>query len=298
VIKNDSLYTIFSTLLTDKITTTLDFESFDTAGQNRIYQARTSQLRNDDGAIHGIIILMQDVTQERQLEQMKTDFLAMAAHELSTPLTTIIGYAELLHSEDFPALTPEIQQESLEFIHNKANALARIVDDLLDVSRAESGQELSINKVSFDLNRSLESMVKDYKKRNSGHFILYNQSDTDGKIFADPTRFDQVLDNLLSNALKYTPDGGHIRISNRRDGDFHEIIITDDGIGMTSGQLEHIFDKFYRADASNTAKPGIGLGMSLTKHIIEGHSGTITVTSEPNQGTQVVIRLPHLLPKQ
>ncbi len=298
VINNDRLYTIFSTLLTDKITTTVDFESFDSAGQKRIYQARTSQLRNDDGGVHGIIILMQDVTQERQLEQMKTDFLAMAAHELSTPLTTIIGYAELLHSEEFPALTPEIQRESLEFIHNKANALSRIVDDLLDVSRAESGQKLSINKVSFDLNQSLESMVKDYKKRNSAHFILFNQPDTDGKIFADPTRFEQVLDNLLSNALKYTPAGGHIRISNRRDVDFHEIIITDDGIGMTSGQLEHIFDKFYRADASNTAKPGIGLGMSLTKHIVEGHRGTITVTSEPDQGTQVVIRLPHLLPKQ
>jgi two-component system phosphate regulon sensor histidine kinase PhoR len=96
----------------------------------------------------------------------------------------------------------------------------------------------------------------------------------------------------MSNAIKYTPAGGHIEIKSIIDGDFYQIEINDDGVGMNTEQLEHIFDKFYRADASNTAKPGIGLGMSITRHIIEGHGGTITVYSEPGRGTQVAFRLP------
>jgi PAS domain S-box-containing protein len=292
-ITNRDLFNKFSDLLFSETMPHIDFKSPSIdLNKESIFQTRTSKLRDEDGSVHGRIILMQDVTQERRLDQMKSDFLAMAAHELSTPLATIIGYADLLSGEHVSDLTPEVQRESLNFIHEKANALSRIIDDLLDISRAESGQELSINKVPFNLHRTLETIVSHYTQRHSDHSIKLVQPVSNGDIIADPTRIGQVLDNLMSNAIKYTPAGGHIEIKSIIDGDFYQIEINDDGVGMNTEQLEHIFDKFYRADASNTAKPGIGLGMSITRHIIEGHGGTITVYSEPGRGTQVAFRLP------
>jgi len=292
-IKDTNLRNILTSLLSSQTISPLDFKSPDTAsGQQNIYQARTSQLRDKEGSVHGTVILMQKVTQERQIEQMKADFLAMAAHELSTPLATIIGYADLLTGEDKPEISAELQQESLMYIHDKANALARMVDDLLDISRAESGQDLSINKVSFDLNQMLKSTVRHYSETSSSHSIVHKQTVPNGEILADPTRMGQVLDNLIINAIKYTPTGGYIHISDWRDENFHHIEIKDDGVGMTPDQILHVFDKFYRADASNTAKPGIGLGMSITKHIIEGHGGAISVTSEPGRGTEILFNLP------
>jgi len=298
-IKDTNLCNILTSLISSQTIPTLDFNSPDTAsGQNNIYQARTSQLRNEAGSVHGTVILMQKVTQERQLEQMKVDFLAMAAHELSTPLATIIGYADLLAGEDKPEISADLQKESLMYIHDKANALSRIVDDLLDISRAESGLDLSINKVSFDLNQMMKSTVRHYSETNTSHSIVLKQTIPNGEILADPTRMGQVLDNLIINAIKYTPNGGHIHISDWRDDNFHHFEIQDDGVGMTPDQILHIFDKFYRADVSNTAKPGIGLGMSITKHIIEGHGGSISVTSEPGRGTEIRFSLPRCIPER
>ena len=291
--QNSSLNTIFPKLLNNETAPHLDFELSQTdTNRKQIYQARTSQLRDENGSIQGTVILMQDVTQERELDQMKADFLAMAAHELSTPLTTIIGYADLLAGENAPELSPEIQRESLDFIHDKANALSRIVDDLLDVNRIESGQKLSINTISFDLCQALELMVKSYNEIHTGHTILLDQCNINGEIHADPIRIGQVLENIMSNAVKYTPTGGQINISCIVEDGFTRVEIRDNGVGMTPEQLEHVFDKFYRADASNTAKPGVGLGMSITKHIIESHGGTIAIQSDPGQGTRVTFYLP------
>ncbi len=299
VTQHSDLGEAFGKLMDNNMTSSHDFEfSHKVAGQKYIYHARTSHLRDEDGSIRGTVILMQDVTEERKLEQMKAEFLAMAAHELSTPLATIIGYADLLAGENAPELTPEIQRESLAFIHDKANALSRIVDDLLDVSRAESGQQLSINRVAFDLCQTLGLMVKSYNEMQTGHTITLETCALENKVYADPIRIGQVLDNILSNAVKYTPTGGQILINCMLKDDFYQVEITDNGIGMTTEQLEHVFDKFYRADASDTAKPGIGLGMSITRHIIEGHEGTISIHSEPSLGTQVIFNLPRITPKK
>ena len=297
VIENADLNETFTRLLSHEALSSHNSEfPFSDAGQELIYHARTSHLRDEDETIHGTVILMQNVTQERKLESMKAEFLAMAAHELSTPLATIIGYADLLAGEHAPDLTPEIQNESLAFIHDKANALSRIVDDLLDISRAESGQQLSINKVSFDLCQNLESMVKNYDEMHTGHSILLEGCALDSDVYADPVRIGQVLDNIMSNAVKYTPPGGQILVDCKIENNSFRVEISDNGIGMSAGQLEHVFNKFYRADASDTAKPGIGLGMSITRLIIEGHNGTISIQSEPDQGTKVIFYLPRITP--
>lgn len=298
VIKNSDIGKTFARLLSDNLASSHDFEFPHTeSGQKHIYHARTSQLRDEDDSIHGTVILMQDVTQERKLEQMKAEFLAMAAHELSTPLATIIGYADLLAGENATELSPEIHRESLAYIHEKATALSRIVDDLLDVSRAESGQQLSIDRILFDLCQNLKQMVKHYNELHTGHSILLKECALDGEVYADPIRIGQVLDNIMSNAVKYTPPGGQILINCMIKDDFYRVEVVDNGIGMTAEQLEHVFDKFYRVDASDTAKPGIGLGMSITRHIIEGHDGTISIHSKPDQGTRVIFSLPCITAK-
>lgn len=295
VTKGSELNSIFKTLLSKETTIGYDFPLHQTkTSEKLIYHGRTSHFRDENESIHGTVILMQDVTQERKLEQMKAEFLAMAAHELSTPLATIIGYADLLSDENATELSPEVHRESLSFIHDKANSLSRIVDDLLDISRAESGQQLSISRIEFDLCKHLAILVQNYSEMSTGHSISQKGCSTDCDIYADPIRIGQVLDNIMSNAVKYTPEGGEIQVNSMIQGDFYCVEIADNGIGMSAEQVDHVFDKFYRADASDTAKPGIGLGMSISKHIIEGHGGTITMQSEPNKGTTVTFYLPRM----
>jgi len=258
----------------------------------RTYQIRRSILRNDQGTAYGVILLLQDFTQEREIEKMKSDFLNMAAHELSTPLASILGYTELLTGEHAGQLTPEQKSEALAFINTRAEALSRIVDDLLDVSRIEAGKSISILPAPFDLCAILRRMMVSYREENTTHRFALDCQNKNEEIVADQIRIGQVLENLFSNAVKYTPPGGEIRAGCYSDGDRIRIVISDRGIGMTEEQLTHIFDKFYRADTSDTARSGVGLGMSIAKHIVDAHGGHIKVESGPGKGTTVTVNLP------
>jgi len=209
-----------------------------------------------------------------------------------TPLASIMGYSELLTSENVDQLTEEQKHEFLDYINRKAESLSCIVDDLLDLSRIESGQQISIAKIDFDLCLALSRLIEVYRKTWLSHVFVLNIQCDNCRLFADPVRIEQVLENLLSNAVKYSPDGGEIKVECSGDNQLCRFTITDDGIGMSPEQLDHIFDKFYRADVSNTAMRGIGLGMSIAKHIIDSHQGTITVSSEPGKGSQVSFALP------
>jgi signal transduction histidine kinase len=258
----------------------------------RTYQVRRSILSNEHGIVYGAILLLQDVTHAREVEQMKSDFLNMAAHELSTPLATIIGYTELLTGEHGDQLTLPQKEEALTYINNKAEALSRIVDDLLDVSRIEAGKGISIVCAPFDYCASMRRLMTAYRDAYPTYRFALDCQLENSEIVADQVRIDQILENLLSNAVKYTPAGGEIRIVSSEQGEAIQIKVIDGGIGMTAEQVEHVFDKFYRADTSDTARPGVGLGMSIARHIIEAHGGTIKVDSTPGKGTTVTIQLP------
>jgi len=256
------------------------------------YQVRRSVLRNEHGIPYGTVLLMQDVTREREIEKMKSDFLNMAAHELSTPLATILGYTELLTGEHGDQLSSEQKTESLTFINSKAEALSRIVDDLLDVSRIEAGQSISIVCAPFDLCASLRRQMAIYRDTHPAYRFGLDCQSENTMLVADQVRIDQVLENLLSNSVKYTPAGGEIRVVSRVQDSFIRVEVIDHGIGMTAEQVEHVFDKFYRADTSDTARAGVGLGMSIARHIVEAHGGKISVTSSPGKGTTVTVLLP------
>ena len=261
--------------------------------ETRMVQARTSPVRGLDGAGTGAVTLLRDVTREQVVDRMKNEFISIAAHELRTPLTAVMGYAELLADESLRGpFSPEQQREFLGQILNKAEALERIINDLLNVGRIETGRPVIVEKVDCDLTELIRKAVDPYRVEARKHAFDLNLPTQPLVTALDPGKISQVLDNLLSNAVKYSPAGGTIRIDCRTPAAGLSVSIADEGIGMTPEQMEHMFDKFYRADASNTAVGGLGLGMGIAKGIVEAHGGRIHVESRLGQGTRVTFELP------
>ncbi len=265
----------------------------------KIYQVRVSQLLSDEKASPGVVLLLRDVTREREIEQMKSAFLAMAAHELNTPLTTIIGYSELLIAvETAKNFSEEQKKDYLLLIHNKALALGGLIDDLLDVSRVESGSSLSLDYQEFELDNVIHEVVASYSENATRHNFLITLPDVTVYLIADRLRLKQVVDHLISNAVKYAPEGGDVRISLTMQENKIELSVEDEGIGMDEEHLAHIFDRFYRVDSSDTAVQGVGLGMSLVRNIVLAHHGDIQVESQLGKGTKFCITLPQMPPAE
>lgn len=258
----------------------------------RVYQARISRLESDRDQ-PGVVLLIHDVTRERELDRLKNAFLGMAAHELNTPLAAILGFSELLAFTD-PAqqITPEQREEYLQLIHNKALELSRLVDDLLDISRVEAGQPLVLDYETVRFDELLHEVLRPYQEKSQRHRFELHFATAQTEIAADQGRIRQVLNNLISNAYKYSPKGGLIKVTIAGHNGFCRISVADEGVGMTAEQVEHIFDRFYRADSSNTAVQGVGLGMSIVRHIVQAHQGKIQVESQPGRGTVVHVDLP------
>lgn len=271
-----------------------DFElSTDGALAPRIYSVRISQRISESLESSGVVMLIRDVTRERDIERMKNAFLGMATHELNTPLTTIIGYTELLTAAETSENFSEQQQKDyLTLIHDKALSLAGLIDDLLDISRIASGRELAINYDNFCIGALIRNVVAEIDISDETHQLDMKLPDTSAMIYADQVRIGQVVEHLLSNALKYSPEGGLIRVLLTDDGEKYDLHVEDEGIGMNKEQLEHIFDRFYRADSSDTAIQGVGLGMSIVRHVVLAHHGDIQVDSQLGKGTKVLVSLP------
>ena len=261
----------------------------------RAIEARTNLIRDQRGESGGLITILLDTTQVREMDRLKSEFIATAAHELRTPLTVIMGYAELLgQKEEFSA---EQQQEFATAILDRAEALARIVDDLLDLSRIEAGRLISLNRRPCPLAPLIAQLVDHYQQTSPRHSFEKNLALPGPTATADPAKISQVLENLLSNAVKYSPSGGRIRIFLGDAEGQCLISVSDEGIGMSAEQTQRIFDKFYRADVSDSAIGGLGLGMAIVKAIVEGHGGRIWVESALGQGTKVSFTLPRNVPK-
>lgn len=271
-----------------------DFElSGDSSQSRQAYQARVSQFISDSSDSPGTVLLIRNVTREREIEQMKRAFLGMAAHELNTPLTTIIGYTELLTAkETADTFTEQQKKDFISLVHNKALALGGLIDDLLDISRVESGSSLDLCRRDFLLNSMIREIVVSYRKECPCHQFEVVLPDEAAILWADPSRLEQVVDHLIRNAVKYSPEGGRVSVTlTVHDGEY-EICVEDEGIGMNEEQLAHIFDRFYRADSSDTAVQGVGLGMNIVRNIVLAHQGEIHVDSQSGSGTRVCITLP------
>jgi PAS domain S-box-containing protein len=285
-----------------------------------------SPLRDDEGRIVGVSSILRDVSERKKLEaererllarerharadaeyaralveeqnthlveldRMKDDFVASVSHELRTPLTSIDGYLDLL-LEDTDNLTPE-QRHFLTVVQRNSERLNRLVGDLLFVAQVDAGR-IALKSLPVDLVTLVSDAVDVARPAaESKHIALNLESEPMEMIEADAARLGQVLDNLLSNAVKFTPSEGSVVVRVFRDGAEAVVEVADTGMGITPQDQIRLFDRFYRAAAAGEmAIPGTGLGLSIAKAIIEGHEGSISVSSEPGEGTTIRLDLP------
>jgi len=256
----------------------------------RIMRARSAVILNNKGAETGIVTLIQDVTYEREMDRIKSEFITTAAHELRTPLTSIQGFSELLLTRD--DLSDKDKKEFLKYINTQSVGLAGIINDLLDLSRIEAGAGLSLNKTECKAGDAIRGIVRYFQATYPSFQFELSLPGKPVDLFVDKEKMLQVIQNLLSNAVKFSPEGDKIRIAGEMVKGSYQVSVQDQGRGMTPEQIEKIFDKFYRADMSSTALEGIGLGMSTVKNIIEAHDGKIWVESEAGKGTTVRFAIP------
>ncbi|NEN82719.1 cell wall metabolism sensor histidine kinase WalK [Paenibacillus elgii] len=242
----------------------------------------------------GTIAVLQDVTGQEKLEQARREFVANVSHELRTPLTTIKSYLEAL--EDGALEEPQLAGKFVNVARNETERMIRLVTDLLQLSRLDSKQAI-ISKETTDVTEMLEEVADRFSFQLEQRMIAIEidvEKHVD-EIMLDRDRIDQVLDNLVSNAIKYTPEGGHIRIhAGRREHAVLEISVQDNGIGIPRKDLSRIFERFYRVDkARSRSMGGTGLGLSIAREIVKAHGGTIQLESELGQGTRVTFTLPY-----
>lgn len=229
----------------------------------------------------------------RELDRAKSDFLSIVSHELRTPLTSLQGFSELLLTR---AASPERTRQFLGYIHQEAERLGRIVGDLLDLSRIELGRGSELRREPLSLGPLLEANGELFQAQTSRHQLTWELPPDLPPVLADRDAVDRVLKNLLSNALKYSPGGGLVRLWAAR-ADRHpamiEIGVSDQGVGIPPEALSRIFEKYYRVPhPAVTQVRGLGIGLALAKHLVEAQDGTIRVESREGEGSRFIVTLP------
>ena len=234
-------------------------------------------------------------TRERRAQRIKDDFLSIVSHELRTPLTSIQGYAQLLEARLRAGDARHKELSQVDVIRSQVRRMRRLVDDLLDVSRIDRLGAVSIEVGHIDLAAELREVVARLARANPTRAITLDAPDT-LEIEADRDRIGQVLTNLTDNAVKYSPDGGAVRLAASRDGDEVVVRIADEGIGIGTEHIGHVFERFYQADGDVTRRRfgGLGLGLYITQAIVDAHGGSIRadVNAEAGRGTVFTVRLP------
>jgi PAS domain S-box-containing protein len=248
------------------------------------------------GQFFGTVSIFRDVTREVEVDRMKSEFVSTVSHELRTPMTSIKGYAELMLMGAAGHLS-DPQTQYLRIIRNNANRMTDLVNDLLDISRMESGKtDLDLGPV--DISQLIEQVVKVHLTSQMDHenksLQVYQEiAPSLPLVWADRDRVTQILTNLLDNAFHYTPANGRIQVSAFSDDSFVFVSVEDTGIGISPENQEKIFERFFRAeDVEVQNVPGTGLGLAIVRNLLEMQGGTIEVTSYPTQGSKFVFSLP------
>lgn len=255
-------------------------------------------LRGEDGTIAGGVAVIRDMSQEHDFERLKSEFLSNISHELRTPLTPIKGYAELLGRKDLPY---ERTQHFSKGILESTGRLERIVELLVDFSAMEAGR-LAPKRTRVDIRALIERLGESWPERSPGHEFVIEAPESLPAVVGDERLLKRTIEEMIDNAVKFSPGGGAISVSARRVASngsegpgVVEIVVSDQGIGITSEDLPRIFSDFHQIDGSETRTyGGLGLGLAFVRRIVEAHSGTIEVTSEPEQGSTFTITLPEL----
>ena len=242
----------------------------------------------------GVMVVIHDVTEQRRSEQSRREFVANVSHELRTPLTNIKSYAETIVSAG-DELPPELRNQFVGVIIGEADRMTRIVQDLLTLSKIDYGKmEMNISRFPFSRPvRSVYEAAKLNAEQTHGHALTLDCPDDLPEVDGDRERIEQVLMNIVSNAIKYTPDGGKIQITAGVNGKNVFVRVSDNGIGIPEKDLPRLFERFYRVDKARSRESGgTGLGLSIAREILKEHKGDIRIESVYGEGTDVTITLP------
>ncbi|MBZ2175676.1 cell wall metabolism sensor histidine kinase WalK [Schnuerera sp. xch1] len=277
----------------------IDYEDSDTLEgdqiakiNNSIYQVKYAPFRNEKDDVGGVIIVFQDITEQHKLDNMRKEFVANVSHELKTPITTIKSYTETLMG--YGDIDRELSHKFLTVIDDECDRMNRIVKDLLQLSNLDYNKT-KWNMAECSIKRLIEDICfkLDFSVREKNHNLNLNIEDDLPNIVIDRDGIEQVILNIISNAIKYTPNNGEINISAKRQNNNIVITVNDNGIGIPEEDKKRIFERFYRVDKGRSRElGGTGLGLSIAKQIVEAHGGNIILRSKYNVGTEVIIVLP------
>ena len=245
-----------------------------------------------DGQIVGAVAMIEDITELRKLEQMRTDFTANVSHELKTPLTSIRGFVETLQAGAIN--NPEMAQKFLNIIMMEANRLTRLVNDILSISKLESGDtEVSLGRLRLDkMADDVCEMLKIHAKEKQVDLSI-NENGEPIYVWGNNDRVEQLLINLIENAIKYNQPGGTVRVSVYGTEKNAYLLVSDTGIGIAEEHIPRLFERFYRVDKGRSrSMGGTGLGLAIVKHIVVSMGGTIEVHSKLGEGTEFSVTLP------
>ncbi len=258
---------------------------------DRVVDVHCAPYRDDRGEVIGAVAVLRDATELRRTERLRRELTANVSHELRTPLTSIKGFTETLLDG---AMRDEATcRRFLTIIQSEVDRLVKLVDDLLDLSRLES-RHVTLDLQPVDVG-ALAAHTADKLRplADAGGLTLLVQAPPGVVAPADRDRLEQVLTNLIDNALKYTPPGGRVEVSVVPRGEEVEVTVSDTGRGIPPEDLPHVFERFYRVDRSRTrGSGGTGLGLAIARHIVEAHGGRISVRSRPGEGTTFTVTLP------
>jgi two-component system phosphate regulon sensor histidine kinase PhoR len=242
--------------------------------------------------VDGAVTVLEDITAFKQLDQMKTDFVNMVAHELRSPLVAIKQQNNVL----LEGLCGPLEAKQHEFVRrgsNKIDALLKLINDLLDVAKIEAGKYVQ-RRVPTDISKIIEETVAlmDARAKEKGIALSFSLKDLK-PVQSDPKNIEEIFNNLISNAINYSPEGGNVTVTAQGLGEYMEIKVEDTGVGISPEELPKIFDKFYRVKHPKTRQvTGTGLGLTIVKGIVDAHQGTIDVESVVDKGTTFRIILP------
>jgi signal transduction histidine kinase len=246
-------------------------------------------LLSEEGSLINIIATARDITRFRQADELKSTFISVVSHELKTPVALIKGYVSTLRRED-ANWDRSITQDSLAVIEEEADRLTSMIENLLDASRLQSGS-FPIKLSDANLPSIAQRLAERFRTQSSQHTFVVDFPPDFPIILGDETRLEQVLSNLLSNAIKYA-NGGEIRITGQVRPENVIVCVSDEGPGIAAEDIPHVFDRFYRAPEMARLTKGTGLGLYLSRAIIESHKGRMWVDPEPDKGARICFSLP------
>lgn len=262
-----------------------------------ILRANFSVIKDDHGELTGLITVLQDVTEQETIDQERREFVANVSHELRTPLTTMRSYLEAL--ADGAWENKDLAPRFINVTQTETERMIRLVNDLLQLSRLDS-KDYQFVKKSINFTGFFQQIIDRFEMAKEDQIVFERAfSHRDRFVTIDKDKITQVLDNLISNALKYSPEGGKVRFELLQKENILHVRISDEGVGIPKSDLPKVFDRFYRVDKARSRKMGgTGLGLAIAKEIIEIHGGEIWADSEEGKGTTIIFTLPLDIPQR